>query len=262
MAERGGAAVQDSYRRLLEQIREGQLSVEQALQKLRALPYEDLGYAKVDHRRLLQKGFPEVIYAPGKTVAQIKEIARRLYDRAVPVLVTRAEPPVYEALREEFSGAEYHPEARAVVIRTAEKAAPKGCVGVVTAGTADLPVAEEAALTAELMGCRVFRLYDVGVAGLHRLFDRLDLLFQARALVVVAGMEGALPSVVGGLVACPVIAVPTSVGYGAHFNGLAPLLAMLSSCAPGVAVVNIDNGFGAGYMAALINLSGEGGGAD
>lgn len=252
--------MQDSYRRLLEQVREGRLSVEQALQELRALPYEDLGYAKVDHRRLLQKGFPEVIYSPGKTITQIVEIARRLFNKAVPVLVTRAGPPVFEALRKEFPRAEHHPEARAVVIRAAEAEAAKGCVGVVTAGTADLPVAEEAALTAELMGSRVVRIYDVGVAGLHRLFDCLELLLQARALVVVAGMEGALPSVVGGLVACPVIAVPTSVGYGANFNGLAPLLAMLNSCAPGVAVVNIDNGFGAGYMAALINLSAEGGG--
>jgi len=254
--------VQDSYRKLLEQVREGRLSVEQALQKLRALPYEDLGYARVDHRRLLQKGFPEVIYSPGKTLTQIVEIARRLFNTDVPVLVTRAEPPVFEALRREFPRVEYHREARAVVIRAAETAAPKGCVGVVTARTADLPVAEEAALTAELMGCRVVRLYDVGVAGLHRLFDSMDLLLQARALVVVAGMEGALPSVVGGLAACPVIAVPSSVGYGANFKGLAPLLAMLNSCAPGVAVVNIDNGFGAGYMAALINRSGEGGGAD
>lgn len=255
--------MQDSYRVLLEQVREGRLSVDQALQKLCTLPYEDLGFAKVDHRRRLQKGFPEVIYSPGKTLSQIVEIARRLAGEAAPVLVTRAEPGVYEALHSEFPRAEYHREARAVILRAEETAPPEGCVGVVTAGTADLPVAEEAALTAELMGCRVTRLYDVGVAGLHRLLDNLDLLLRARVLVVAAGMEGALPSVVGGLAACPIIAVPTSVGYGANFSGLAPLLAMLNSCAPGVAVVNIDNGFGAGYMAALINLSGgEGGGAD
>ncbi len=253
--------MRDSYRTLLEQVRGGELSVEQAVQKLRALPYEDIGFAKVDHRRSLQIGFPEVIYSPGKTADQILEIVSRLSKRAAPLLITRAGPEVYEALQGEFPEAEYHREARAVVIGAGEAASPVGSVGVLTAGTADLPVAEEAALTAELMGCRVNRLYDVGVAGLHRLLDNLDLLLQACVLVVVAGMEGALPSVVGGLAPCPIIAVPSSIGYGASFNGLAPLLAMLNSCAPGVAVVNIDNGFGAGYMAALINLSGGRGGA-
>lgn len=248
------------FRQILEQVHEGRLSVDQALERIRSKPYEDLGFAKVDHHRFLQKGFPEVIYCPGKTVAQIVKIARQLSKAAAPVLATRVEPAVYEALSMEFPGAEYHREARLVVIRVEESVPPVGHIGVVTAGTADLPVAEEAALTAELMGGRVTRLYDVGVAGLHRLIDNLELLLQARVLVVVAGMEGALPSVVGGLAACPVIAVPTSVGYGAHFGGLAPLLAMLNSCAPGVAVVNIDNGFGAGYMAALINRSGAEGG--
>lgn len=255
--------MQDDYRTLLEQVHAGHLSVDQALEQLRCKPYKDLGFAKVDHRRLLQKGFPEVIYCPGKTVPQIVKIARQLAQAAAPVLATRAEPAVYDALRNEFPGAEYHSEARLVVIRVKEPAPPVGNIGVVTAGTADLPVAEEAALTAELMGCRVTRLYDVGVAGLHRLLDNLETLLRARVLVVAAGMEGALPSVVGGLAACPIIAVPTSVGYGANLGGLAALLAMLNSCAPGVAVVNIDNGFGAGYMAALINLSGgEGGSAD
>ncbi len=250
----------DRYRMLLEQVREGRLSVEQALKKMRGMPYEDLSFAKVDHHRFLQKGFPEVIFCPGKTETQIVEIARRLAAGGAPVMATRAEPGVYRALSDELAGVEYHREARLVLIRTAEVVVPAGNIAVVTAGTADLPVAEEAALTAELMGGAVSRLYDVGVAGLHRLIDNLEPLLSARVLVVVAGMEGALPSVIGGLTACPIIAVPTSVGYGAHFGGLASLLAMLNSCAPGVAVVNIDNGFGAGYIAALINRSGEEGG--
>ncbi len=254
---------QDHYRALLEGVQQGQLSVDEALNKMRTMPYENLSFARVDHHRSLQKGFPEVIYCPGKTVVQIVEIARRLAKTGLPVLATRAEPEVYRALSEALPGAEYHREARLALIRSGEAAAAVGHVGVLTAGTADLPVAEEAALTAELIGARVTRLYDVGVAGLHRLLDNLDLLLQARALVVVAGMEGALPSVVGGLTPRPIIAVPTSVGYGANFGGLAALLAMLNSCAPGVAVVNIDNGFGAGYIAALINgAGGEGAGED
>lgn len=253
--------MQESYRMLLEQVREGRVSVEQALQRMRRLPYENMGFARVDHHRSLQKGFPEVIYCPGKTIPQIVEIAHQLAVMGTPVLATRASPEVSSALRSAFPRAECHPEARLVVIRGEGSITPEGRIGVVTAGTADLPVAEEAALTAELMGGRVSRLYDVGVAGLHRLIDNLDLLQEARVLVVVAGMEGALPSVVGGLAASPIIAVPTSVGYGAHLGGLAPLLAMLNSCAPGVAVVNIDNGFGAGYLAALINRPGDGRGA-
>jgi NCAIR mutase (PurE)-related protein len=243
---------------LLIKVQQGELSVEQALEKLRLLPYEDLGFAKVDHHRRLRQGFPEVIYCPGKSVEQITAIARRLADSGGTVLATRAEAAVFEAVRLELPRAEYHAAARAIVIRGAHSCKPAGSIGVVTAGTADLPVAEEAALTAELMGGRVERIYDVGVAGLHRLMDKHEQLLQARVLVVAAGMEGALASVVGGLVSCPVIAVPTSVGYGAHFGGLAPLLAMLNSCAAGVAVVNIDNGFGAGYLAALINRAGEG----
>lgn len=246
---------------LLDGVREGRVSVEQALERLRGLPYEDLGFAKVDHHRALRKGFPEVVYCPGKTVEQIVEIMRRLFSSGGTILATRAEPAVFTAVQKEFPGAEYHPAARAIVIRDGQDALPAaGNIGVVSAGTADLPVAEEAALTAELMGGRVHRLYDVGVAGIHRLLDNREKLIAARVLVVVAGLEGALASVVGGLVSCPVIAVPTSIGYGAHFGGLAPLLAMLNSCAAGVAVVNIDNGFGAGYIAALINRSGEGSG--
>lgn len=243
---------------LLQAVQRGETSVAEALQALRTLPYEDLGFAKVDHHRLFRKGFPEVIYCPGKTPEQIVAIARRLSVSGEALFATRAVSEVFKALRAVFPAAEYHPAARAVIIPAAAlPPKPTGCVAVLTAGTADIPVAEEAVLTAELMGSRVERLYDVGVAGLHRLLDRHDLLDRARVLVVVAGMEGALPSVVGGLVRGPVIAVPTSAGYGAHFGGLAPLLAMLNSCVAGVTVVNIDNGFGAGYAAALINRSGK-----
>lgn len=249
--------MQESYRALLEQVRDGRLSVAQALKRMRYMPYENISFARVDHHRALQKGFPEVIYCPGKTAAQIVAIARKIAENNVTVLATRAGPGVYRALVENFPRAEYNRAARLVVVRADKTPVPVGNIGVVTAGTADLPVAEEAAFTAELMGGCVTRLYDVGVAGLHRLFDNLEQLLRARVLVVVAGMEGALPSVIGGLVSCPLIAVPTSVGYGAHFGGLASLLAMLNSCAPGVAVVNIDNGFGAGYLAAMINRSGD-----
>lgn len=245
---------------LLQQVKQGELPVEQALQVLRRLPYEDLGFAKVDHHRRLRKGFPEVIYCPGKTISQIVSIAERLLHPESTVLATRAGPEIYQAIHNIAPRAEFHPEARAVVIppESPEHLPPSiGCVGVISAGTADLPVAQEAALVATLMGSRVERLFDVGVAGLHRLLGNLELLEKARVLVVVAGMDGVLAAVVGGLVSCPVVAVPTSTGYGASFNGLAPLLTMLNCCAPGVAVVNIDNGFGAGYMAALINRLGE-----
>lgn len=240
---------------LLQKVKEQEITVEEATEALRGLPYEDLGFAKVDHHRLLQKGFPEVIYCPGKTTAQIVEISRRLERSGAVVLATRAEPAVYEAVREVFPAAEYYEHCRALVIRPPDLPLPEpeGKVVVLAAGTADIPVADEAALTADLMGCRVVKIYDIGVAGIHRLFDHWSEIKDARVIIAVAGMEGALPSVVGGLAGCPVIAVPTSVGYGAHFNGLAPLLSMLNSCASGVAVVNIDNGFGAGYTAALIN---------
>jgi len=243
---------------LLAAVREGSLSVDQALERLQVLPYENLGFARIDHHRHLRRGFPEVIFCPGKTVEQVTAIFGRLAKTGGTVLATRAEPEVFEAVRAMHPEAEYYREARAVVIHGEEKPEPAGCIAIVSAGTADQPVAEEAALTAELVGGRVERLYDVGVAGIHRLFDNWDILKNARVIVVVAGMEGALASVVGGLATCPVIAVPTSVGYGAHFNGLAPLLTMLNSCATGVAVVNIDNGYGAGYIAALINRVGEG----
>lgn len=256
--KKGGKVIREErLKEMLQQVQDGSMPVEQAMHKMRALPYEELGFAKVDHHRYLHKGFPEVIYCPGKTNEQILEIALRLARSGGPVLATRAEPAVYETLKKKFSAAEYYPEARAVVIRGRDSIEPTGSVGVVCAGTADVPVAEEAALTVELMGGKVSRLYDVGVAGIHRLLHSWEQLNRARVLVVVAGMEGALASVVGGMAACPVIAVPTSVGYGANFAGLAPLLTMLNSCAAGVTVVNIDNGFGAGYAAALINRDRE-----
>jgi NCAIR mutase (PurE)-related protein len=226
--------------------------VDEALKRLRDLPYEDLDYAELDHHRELRTGFPEVVLALGKTAEQVAGIAQRLAARNQRLLVTRADAEAYRAVKELVPDAVYHAAARAITLdRTGEGKRPG--VAVCCAGTSDLPVAEEAAVTSELMGSAVDRMYDVGVAGLHRLLDKLERLRAARALVVVAGMEGALPSVVAGLVAAPVIAVPTSVGYGASFGGLAPLLAMLNSCAAGVTVVNIDNGFGAGYVAAVIN---------
>ena len=240
---------------LLRDVQAGEVSPEEAMDALRGLPYEDLGFAKLDHHRDLRKGFPEVVLGEGKTPAQVVEIAEKLAARAGRLLVTRVGPEVYEQVRRRLPEAAYNELARAIVLRRRPPAqAAPGAPGVlvVTAGTGDLPVAEEAALTAELMDAEVKRLNDVGVAGVHRVLDNLETLREARVLVVAAGMEGALPSLIGGLVAAPVIAVPTSVGYGASFQGLAALLGMLNSCAPGVAVVNIDNGFGAGYLAATI----------
>jgi NCAIR mutase (PurE)-related protein len=239
-------------RELLTELREGRLSVEEALGSLRDLPYEDLGFAKVDHHRELREGFPEVVLGTGKTPEQVAVITERLAARSGRVLVTRVTPEQFAAVAAQTPDAVYHRDARVITVERSERPRIPG-VMVLCAGTADQPVSEEAALTAEMMGNAVERHYDVGVAGIHRLLDRVELLRRARALVVVAGMEGALPSVVAGLVSTPVIAVPTSVGYGASFGGLAALLGMLNSCAAGVAVVNIDNGFGAGYLAALIN---------
>ncbi|OPL14646.1 MAG: 1-(5-phosphoribosyl)-5-amino-4-imidazole-carboxylate carboxylase [Firmicutes bacterium ML8_F2] len=244
-------------RELLIDLQEGRLGVDEAVENLRILPYEDLGFAKIDHQRQLRRGFPEVIFCPGKTVAQITAIIDRLAATGGTVLATRAGENIYDAVKNKYPQAEYNRTARTLIIRAVEEPQPVGLVVVISAGTADLPVAEEAAVTAELMGSRVERLFDVGVAGIHRLFDSWEVISKARSIVVAAGMEGALASVVGGLVACPVIAVPTSVGYGANFKGLAPLLTMLNSCATGVAVVNIDNGYGAGYTAALINRTGD-----
>lgn len=237
---------------MLESLQQGALSVDAALARLRDLPYEDLGFAAIDHHRALRTGFPEVVLGEGKTPEQVASIAEKLAARGDRVLITRAGVEAYRLVKERLPDAVYNATARAVTLDRSKQPRRPG-VAVCCAGTSDLPVAEEAAVTAELMGSSVDRLFDVGVAGIHRLLDKIETLRAAKALVVVAGMEGALPSVVAGLVAAPVIAVPTSVGYGASFRGLAPLLAMLNSCAAGVTVVNIDNGFGAGYTAAVIN---------
>ena len=221
--------------------------------ELRDFPYQDLDFAKVDHHRTVRRGFPEVVFGQGKTPQQIASISDALLRHSDVVLVTRASEEAYDAVLASIPDAQYDRTARAVVVDRRVPSQPTPGVLVLCAGTSDLPVATEAAITAELMGCGVERIADVGVAGIHRLLDQRDALERARVIVVVAGMEGALPSVVGGLVKAPVIAVPTSIGYGASYQGLAALLAMLNSCVPGIGVVNIDNGFGAGYLAALIN---------
>ncbi len=245
---------------LLEAVEKGELSATDALGRLKSLPFEDLGFAHVDHHRHLRCGFAEVIFCPGKTAQQICEIFERLLVSGTNVLATRAEPGVYKAILARFPRAQYNETARTITLVQEDPAKLIGQVVIVSAGTSDLPVAEEASETAQIMGSKVQTIYDVGVAGLHRLLGHSEQIQQANAVVVVAGMEGALPSVVGGLVAVPVIAVPTSIGYGASFGGVAPLLTMLNSCASGVTVVNIDNGFAGGYTAALINrLAVEGG---
>ncbi|MEK6654879.1 MAG: nickel pincer cofactor biosynthesis protein LarB [Thermodesulfobacteriota bacterium] len=243
---------------LLENVKSGHTPIDEALNSLRSLPYDDMGYAKLDMHRGIRTGFPEVVFCQGKTCGQSVEIIKRLAGRHSTILATRVAPDVAEKIAEAVAGCTYHSDARILVVNEpgekTKKAADDGkYIMVLCAGTADLPVAEEAAITAESMGSRVVRSYDVGVAGLHRLLDQRDRIMEANVLIVVAGMEGALPSVVGGMVSCPVIAVPTSVGYGASFGGLAALLAMLNSCAAGIAVMNIDNGFGAGYFAHLVN---------
>ena len=238
---------------LLDRFQAGKITADEVLQRFRTAPVTDLGFAHVDHHRSLRKGFPEVIFGAGKTPAQVASIAASIWEKDQRVLVTRATADHAKALKKKLKFAKYHPAARCLTVEKTPLPKSGGTIGIVCAGTSDLPVAEEAAVTAEIMGNKVEKLYDVGVAGLHRLLSRLDALRTARVLVVVAGMEGALPSVVAGLVPIPVIAVPTSVGYGASFNGLAALLAMLNSCASGVTVVNIDNGFGAAYAASQIN---------
>ena len=243
----------EELRRLLELVKSGDIGVAEALDRLKFMPYEDIGFAKLDHHRLLRRGFAEVILCRGKTPDQVAGIVRRMAASSGTTLATKAGPEVFEAVRQVAPGARYHQPAGLIVIGEPAPATAEGYILVVTAGTGDIPVAEEAAVTAETIGSRVERAYDVGVAGLHRLLDCKDQLLGASVVVAVAGMEGALASVVSGLVDVPVIAVPTSVGYGASFQGLAALLGMLNSCSPGVAVVNIDNGFGAGYMAGLIH---------
>jgi pyridinium-3,5-biscarboxylic acid mononucleotide synthase len=243
----------EALRRLFDQVRKKQLSSDEAVDRLRHLPFEDLGFAKLDHHRALRQGMPEVILAEGKTPRQTAEIFSRLAAHGGNVLATRATEEQYRAVAAKVSEAEYRALARAIVLKRDRRRYGKGVIVVVSAGTSDIPVAEEAVVTAETMGNSVQHIYDVGVAGIHRLLAHRRALTKARVIIVCAGMEGALPSVVGGLVGVPVIAVPTSVGYGAAFKGLAALLGMMNSCASNVSVVNIDNGFGAGYVASLIN---------
>jgi hypothetical protein len=243
----------ESLRKLFEQVRRGKLSADEAVARLRHMPFEDLGFAKVDHHRRLRAGMPEVVLAEGKTPWQVAAIFARLAKAGGNVLATRATRQHYAAVRKSVRRAEYRELARCIVLQRDHKRYGKGTIAVVSAGTSDIPVAEEAVVTAEVMGNEVEHLYDVGVAGIHRLLAHRAALTEARVVIVCAGMEGALPSVVGGLVRVPVIAVPTSVGYGASFKGLAALLGMLNSCASNVSVVNIDNGFGAGYVASMIN---------
>jgi NCAIR mutase (PurE)-related protein len=242
-----------ALRKLFEQVKKGRLSADEAVQQLRHFPFEDLGFAKVDHHRALRQGMPEVIFSQGKTPVQVADIFSRLAQHGGNVLATRATDEQFAAVADKVEKAEYRPLARAIILKRDRKRYGKGVIAVVSAGTSDIPVAEEALVTAEMMGNEVQHIYDVGVAGIHRLLAHRASLSKARAIVVCAGMEGALPSVVGGLVGVPVVAVPTSVGYGAAFGGLAALLGMMNSCASNVSVVNIDNGFGAGYVASLIN---------
>jgi len=243
----------NDLKKLLGDVKRGKLSSDEAVEKLRHLPFEDLGFANVDHHRTLRAGMPEVIFGPGKTPTQVAEIFSHLAKHGNNVLATRVSPEQVRAVRRKVRKAESHELARALTLTQDKTIHGKGKIAIVSAGTSDIPVAEEALVTAQIMGNEVQHVYDVGVAGIHRLLARRDLLTQARVVIVCAGMEGALPSVVGGLVGVPVIAVPTSVGYGASYRGVAALLGMLNSCASNVSVVNIDNGFGAGYVASIIN---------
>jgi NCAIR mutase (PurE)-related protein len=244
---------QTRLREILQSYKDGETELDQVVADLRHLPFEDLGFAHVDHHRALRQGFPEVIFGQGKTPEQVGGIASRLLERSSNLLVTRTNRESYEIVRQSAPDAVYHETCRAISVRRDNTIHGHGTIAVVTAGTSDIPVADEAALTVEIMGNRIERLFDVGVAGIHRILSRRRTLDSARVIICVAGMEGALPSVVGGLVNVPVIAVPTSIGYGASFNGVAALLGMLNSCSSNVTVVNIDNGFGAGFVASLIN---------
>jgi NCAIR mutase (PurE)-related protein len=248
----------ESIRELLRGVQENRIDIDSALNRLKDLPYEDLGFAKVDHHRALRQGFPEVVYCESKTPEQVVEIISKLAAKG-PVLATRASKEIYAAVQSQISVAEFNEVSKTIIVRGETLKDPDDLrqILVVSAGTSDIPVAEEAAVTADVMGQSVERLFDVGVAGIHRLLDNKQTIERANVLVIVAGMDGALPSVVSGLVDKPVIAVPTSVGYGASFKGVGPLLTMLNACAPGVVVANIDNGFGAGYFAAMINGTGS-----
>ncbi|TFH39163.1 MAG: nickel pincer cofactor biosynthesis protein LarB [Bacteroidia bacterium] len=243
----------EDLEKVLSDLKDGKISVEMAMEKLKYLPFSDLGFARIDHHRELRTGYPEIIYCQGKTTDQVKSIFGHIISTGQDVFGTRANEEMYNAVREIAPGANWFSEARIISCVSGKKEIRDTPIAIITAGTSDIPVAEEAAVTAELLGNRVIRIYDAGVAGIHRLMDKLPEIRSCRVVVVIAGMEGALASVVGGLVDKPVIAVPTSVGYGASFNGISALLAMLTSCASGVSVVNIDNGFGAGFNASMIN---------
>ena len=245
---------ESDIKKILQKVRTGTLSIEKAVESLRTLPFEDIGFAHIDHHRSLRQGFPEVIWGEGKSAEQLIAIIRKMRDKKYPILATRVDKKKAAQVKKIFPEATYYPASRALTVvcgRTEAKG--RGMILVISAGTSDIPVAEEAVITARIMGNPVEHIYDVGVAGIHRLMSQTEKLFAANVLIVVAGMEGALPSVVGGLVSRPVIAVPTSTGYGSSFGGITALLGMLNSCASGIAVVNIDNGFGAGYVASLIN---------
>ncbi len=244
---------QEQLRLLLEQVKTGEMGIDAALDRMRHLPFEDLGFAKLDHHRALRHGMPEVIFGKGKTPEQVVKLATHLLSDAPNILITRADAGMAKMVSESVPDAEYFPLSGAIRVWRDKAVKGKGTIAVISAGTSDIPVAQEAQVTAEVMGNRVDAIYDIGVAGIHRLMSNRERITEARVVVVCAGMEGALPSVVGGLVSAPVIAVPTSVGYGASFHGLAALLGMLNSCASNVTVVNIDNGFGAAYVASLIN---------
>jgi pyridinium-3,5-biscarboxylic acid mononucleotide synthase len=239
--------------KLLNDVRSGQTSIDEALVVLKDFPYTDLGFARLDHHREIRTGYPEIIYCAGKTIDQVREIFRVMASRENNVIGTRASHEMYDAVKSVLPEVVYYPIARIISFQTKKVVPPESRIAVITAGTSDMPVAEEAAITAELLGNNVLRIYDAGVAGIHRLVDKLPEIRTCRVIIVIAGMEGALASVVGGLVDKPVIAVPTSVGYGANFGGVSALLAMLTSCSTGVTVVNIDNGFGAGFSASQIN---------
>jgi NCAIR mutase (PurE)-related protein len=244
---------QTRLRALLEEVKAGRVDIDEAVDKMRHMPFEDIGFAKIDHHRAIRHGMPEVIFGVGKSPEHILEIATRLLERSQNLLATRTNAKVADLVRSRFPEAEYFPASGVLRVWRDRTILGKGTIAVVCAGTSDIPVAEEAQLTAEVMGNTVDVIQDIGVAGIHRLISNRERLAKARVIVVCAGMEGALPSAVGGMVSCPVIAVPTSVGYGASFHGLAALLGMLNSCASNVTVVNIDNGFGGGYVASLIN---------
>jgi len=239
--------------KLLKNVKNGGTSVDEALDVLKNFPYTDLGFAKIDNHREMRTGYPEIIYCAGKTTYQVKEIVRVMSEKENNVIGTRANQEMYDAVKSIIPDAVYYPMARIISVQKKKPASPETRIAVITAGTSDMPVAEEAAITAELLGNKVLRIYDSGVAGIHRLVDKLPEIRSCRVIIVIAGMEGALASVVGGLVDKPVIAVPTSVGYGANFGGISALLAMLTSCSTGVTVVNIDNGFGAAFSASMIN---------